>query len=381
MKTIATSFVCAVVLGIAVTGGAAQGVTIDTTDVKAMFAVGTTTVYRIDTLTTSVNIGGPGQSAWDFSGLLYHNRMRMMSVNVASTPYDTGFFSTATNVLNDTAFTYSFYDQTYGTILLKGKGYNYLAMGTDLKDYGIIGSGSAFIELLGPTGYPASGQWLKSPPAVYFALPLAFLQSWTTSYNEILSGSAQVGIFPVVVGPDTTAHKVACTVDAYGPLTVPGFPTVDALRIRKVDTLVAGLRVSYMFIAKDGTSVQFTAADPGAADNGTIAIVRGSAQWTAATAPHVEVVDNLPAAFGLQQNYPNPFNPSTTIRFTLPVREYVTLRVYNLLGQEVATLVNETLDAGESMVRFNGSRLSSGVYLYRLQAGGSTLTRRMTLVK
>lgn len=381
MKTIAASFVCAVVLGIAVTGGAAQGVTIDTTDVKAMFAVGTTTVYRIDTLTASVNIGGPGQSSWDFSGLLYHNRMRLTSVNVASTPYYTGFFSTATHALNDTTFTYSFYDQTFGTILLKGKGYNYMALGTDLRDYGFKGSGSAY---LGGNPYPAEGQWLKSPPAVYFALPLGLSKSWTTSYNEILSGSAQLfppPVAPFPVGPDTTAHKVMCTVDAYGPLTVPGFPAVDALRIRKVDTLVTGLRVSYMFIAKDGTSVQFTAADPSAPDNGTIAIVQGSAQWTAATATHVEMVDNVPAAFGLQQNYPNPFNPSTTIRFTLPAREYVTLRVYNLLGQEVATLVNEALDAGESMVRFNGSRLSSGVYLYRLQAGGSTLTRRMTLVK
>ncbi len=381
MKTIATFFVCAAAFGVAVTSGTAQGVTIDTTDVKAMFAVGTTTVYRIDTLTASVNIGGPGQSSWDFSGLLYHNRMRLMSVNVAGTPYHTGFFSTATLALNDTAFLYSFYDPTYGTIVLQGKGYNYMSLGTDLRDYGFIGSGNAYI---GNTPVPAEGQWLKSPPAVYFARPLQVSTSWTPSYNEILSGSAQVfppPFPPIAVGPDTTAHKVACSVDAYGPLSVPGFPAVDALRIRKVDTLVTGLRVSYMFIAKDGTSVQFTAADPSAPDNGTIAIVQGSAQWTAATATHVEVVDNVPAAFGLQQNYPNPFNPSTTIRFTLPVREYVTLRVYNLLGQEVATLVNETLEAGESMVRFDGSRLSSGVYLYRLQAGGSTLTRRMTLVK
>lgn len=381
MKAIAAFFVCAAVLGMAVTGSVAQGVKIDTTDVKAMFAVGTTTVYRIDTLTTSVNIGGPGQSSWDFSGLLTHNRMRMMSVNVANTPYDTGFFSTATHALNDTAFTYSFYDQTFGTILLKGKGYNYMSLGTDLRDYGFKGSGSAY--LVG-TPYPAEGQWLKAPPAVYFALPLELSKSWTTSYDEILSGTAQIfppPVPPLAVGPNTTAHKVTCTVDAYGPLTVPGFPAVDALRIRKVDTLATGLRVSYMFIAKDGTSVQFTAADPSAPNNGTIGVVRSSVQWTAATATHVEVVDNIPAAFGLQQNYPNPFNPSTTIRFTLPVREQVTLKVYNLLGQEVATLANETLNAGESMVRFDGSRLASGVYLYRIQAGGSTLTRRMTLVK
>ncbi len=374
MKTIATSFVCAAILGIGVTGGTAQGIRIDTTDVRAMFAIGTTTVYRIDTLTASVNIGAPGQSSWDFSGLLVHNRMRLKSVDVATTPYYASDFPAATIALNDTGFTYSFEYTGVGTVLLKGNGFNYMALGENLLDFGLKGSGNAY---LGGFELPAVGQWTKTPPAIYFGLPLEMSKGWTTVYNEILSGSAG----PFTVGPDTTRHQVTCTVDAYGPLTVPGFLPVDALRIRKVDTLTTGVRVGYMFIAKDGTSVQFTAADPLAPDNGTIGIVPGSAQWTAATATHVEAVDNVPAVFGLQQNYPNPFNPSTTIRFTLPVREYVTLKVYNLLGEEIATLVNETVDAGESMVRFDGSRLASGVYLYRLQAGSSTLTRRMTLVK
>lgn len=380
MKTISRIFVCAAILGMAASGVTAQGITIDTNDVKAMFGVGTTTVYRIDTLETTANIGKPGQSSWDFTGFLTHDRMRLMSVGVATTPYYPTYFPAATHALNDTAFRYSFYyEGLQTTVVLKGKGYNYLALGDDLLDFGFKGSGYA--QLFG-NDFPAEGEWLKSPPGVYFDLPLGLSKSWTSMYNEILSGSAM--IFPPVpmeVGPDTTAHRVTCTVDAYGPLTVRGFPPVDALRIRKVDSLDAGVRVSYMFIAKDGTSVQFAAADPGAPDSGTIAIVRGSAQWTAPTATHVEAVHDMPAVFSLRQNYPNPFNPSTTIRFTLPVREHVTLKVYNLLGGEVATLVNETVDAGESMVRFDGARLASGVYLYKLQAGNSTQTRRMTLVK
>jgi hypothetical protein len=77
----------------------------------------------------------------------------------------------------------------------------------------------------------------------------------------------------------------------------------------------------------------------------------------------------LPAAFSLAQNYPNPFNPATMIRFSLPMRSHVKLNVFNTLGQEVALLVNEEKEAGYHEVRFDGSKLASGVYFYRMCAG------------
>ncbi|MDG5767304.1 zinc-dependent metalloprotease family protein [Balneolales bacterium ANBcel1] len=83
----------------------------------------------------------------------------------------------------------------------------------------------------------------------------------------------------------------------------------------------------------------------------------------------------------LHQNYPNPFNPATTIRYELPERGHVRLAVYDLLGRRVSTLVNERQDAGRHDVAFDASRLSSGVYLYRLESAGQTLTRHMMLVK
>lgn len=88
-----------------------------------------------------------------------------------------------------------------------------------------------------------------------------------------------------------------------------------------------------------------------------------------------------PVAFELSQNYPNPFNPSTTIRYALPSRSHVTLTVFNTLGQEVATIVNESQDAGYHEVRFDGSGLASGVYFYRLRAGGYLATKRLVLVR
>jgi len=89
----------------------------------------------------------------------------------------------------------------------------------------------------------------------------------------------------------------------------------------------------------------------------------------------------IPQAVTLHQNYPNPFNPNTTIQFSLPESSHATLEVYNMLGQRVATLVNETLSAGTYTANFEATGLSSGVYLYRLQAGNEVQTRKLTLVK
>lgn len=91
--------------------------------------------------------------------------------------------------------------------------------------------------------------------------------------------------------------------------------------------------------------------------------------------------DQLPRAVTLKQNYPNPFNPVTQIRFELPESSDVRLDVFNIQGQRVATVVNETRSAGTHTVSFDASTLASGVYLYRLQAGSQVFTKKMTLLK
>jgi hypothetical protein len=85
--------------------------------------------------------------------------------------------------------------------------------------------------------------------------------------------------------------------------------------------------------------------------------------------------------FKLSQNYPNPFNPTTNIRFSLPSKEFVTLKTYNSLGMEVSTLVNQNLNAGIYEVNFDGKDLSSGTYYYRLTAGNYTETKKMLMIK
>lgn len=95
----------------------------------------------------------------------------------------------------------------------------------------------------------------------------------------------------------------------------------------------------------------------------------------------VESEQNIVKAFALDQNYPNPFNPSTTIRFSLPEASFVTLKVYNLLGQEVATVVNENLNAGVHQVNFDAKNLTSGIYIYKISAGKYEASKKMLLIK
>lgn len=94
-----------------------------------------------------------------------------------------------------------------------------------------------------------------------------------------------------------------------------------------------------------------------------------------------EPASAIPASYTLHQNYPNPFNPSTTIRFALPSAGQTTLRVYNLLGQELATLVNDVMPAGVHAVRYNASSLPSGVYFFRIESGSFRAVKKMMLVK
>jgi hypothetical protein len=95
----------------------------------------------------------------------------------------------------------------------------------------------------------------------------------------------------------------------------------------------------------------------------------------------VHEMDLQPKTFSLEQNYPNPFNPSTSIRYTIGSRQHVQLKVYGVLGNEVASLVNEEKPAGNYEVNFNAAQLSSGIYFYKLQASSFVETKKMILLR
>ncbi|MEQ9308789.1 MAG: T9SS type A sorting domain-containing protein [Balneolaceae bacterium] len=98
--------------------------------------------------------------------------------------------------------------------------------------------------------------------------------------------------------------------------------------------------------------------------------------------PGTDATNNdLPTQFKLNQNYPNPFNPSTNIEFELPIQSNVSLKIYDLLGREVATIVNSELEAGMHTYFWDAANLSSGIYIYRLISRNNVITKKMTLIK
>ncbi len=463
-----------------------QGITINAADLESIYAVGQSIIVHIDTLTTAANIGAPGQTSWDFSSLGTTTLKNLESVPVASTPY-AATFPQATYAFRDAAFTYSFFYAALGTtVTLNGTGYAYYAVGSSLLNFGLKGAGNAY--LFG-NPYPAQGQWVNSPGATDYALPLQFATTWTANYTESISGSANLGAFVVPFGPLNTSHNISCSVDAYGTLTLPGGRVQEALRLRKLDRFSGsssnGVQVEYVFVAKNGATVEMTTGDT-SATSGTISV--RSVQWiegnvtvpitlTSFTGVRVSAsivrlewktlseIDNFgfyvqrkggeekefhdipgsfvaghgttivpqeysyvdvtgqggpwwyrlkqcdldgtehfsesvlvesvtgvpesrPLAYALEQNYPNPFNPSTRIQYTVggtraqgPGTSNTRLVVYDLLGREVAVLVDERKQPGNYEVSFDASGLASGVYIYRMTAGSFVQSKKMVLLK
>ena len=151
-----------------------------------------------------------------------------------------------------------------------------------------------------------------------------------------------------------------------GSLSVDGEPFVMGYRHQTNDYFYKGL-------IDDVTIYNY------AIDGNEVALLYDNYHENYATSN--EDVYEAPHSYALQQNYPNPFNPATTISYSLPQSSMVSVVVYNLMGQKVATLVNEVKTAGEHSINFDASDLSSGVYIYQIKAGTFTQSKKLTLIK
>ena len=135
--------------------------------------------------------------------------------------------------------------------------------------------------------------------------------------------------------------------------------SVTGVQASMVTQLTSGIAV-FAYAGSSGVNVYFDRED-----------------WVTDVTSEIQVVED----YSLEQNYPNPFNPSTKIRWQSPVSSHQTLKIYDVLGNEVATLVDEYREAGRYELEFNASNLSSGVYIYKLQAGDYVSSKKMILIK
>ena len=177
-------------------------------------------------------------------------------------------------------------------------------------------------------------------------------------------------------------------INGFGNATFPDGQSKAVLRIREdrvTLTYAGGFFImreharSIHIIAQDFTELIFS-VDTGYVGGATV--VHGYTFSQKGSAVGVRpLAMAVPENFGVSQNYPNPFNPATEISFAIPRAEFVTVKVFTVLGAEVATLVSEGLAPGEYSVRFDAGDLPSGLYFYRLSAGSRTQTKKMTLIR
>jgi hypothetical protein len=191
-------------------------------------------------------------------------------------------------------------------------------------------------------------------------------------------GVAVVSGRVTVAGTNTASDGAIVYAIPGGSQSIAGFDVAEADGSFRIEGLAPG---SYQIaVDKEGfLSANNVACVVNATNNFQVSGL--SVQVTPSSPMDVRIGDELPSRYALAQNYPNPFNPATTIRYSLPTNGWTTLKVYNLLGQEVATLVNELRPAGTYEARWDAAGFPSGIYFYQIHSGTFVETKKLTLMK
>lgn len=190
----------------------------------------------------------------------------------------------------------------------------------------------------------------------YVPFDLDFQQFSATAYKD----SSRIVI--VALNGESTDRDYTFTIEDRTPLQVKLYRTSNSQNMERLDD-----------IELDGNT--YTVNVP--AQSVTTFVAEGNQS----VSNEIEEGSDLSESIHLMQNYPNPFNPATMIRYRLTESSKVTLKVFDMTGREVATLVEGVIPAGNHQVRFDGSNLSSGIYMYRLQAGDRVRSQKMTMIK
>lgn len=214
---------------------------------------------------------------------------------------------------------------------------------------------------------------LRAPDAVFEGVrPMAEGAAWTPNYFKAVTLNAG-GSFEVPIdAPYNTDYMVRVFYAAAGAAT--GEIAIDGAATATVAMADTGDAFCTQFVMTAGShNLKFSSASGGV----TVDYI----QLIAFVPTSVKARQVLPEGYALSQNYPNPFNPSTNINFSVGKLSHVELTVYNILGQKVATLVNQRIPAGAYRVTWDASNMSSGLYFYTMKTDNLTVTRKMMMIK
>jgi len=284
---------------------------------------------------------------------------------------------------------------TYGGVFLSSdEGTNWVAVNSGIKNldvFCLVNVGAnlfAGVDLYNPhVNYDKvylSTNSGTSWTSVNSGLPDTYITSLAAIGNNIFAGTFDFGIYlSTNNGTSWTSVQPGSTNPYIGPLLVNNTKLFAGTNVGTSDVLLTS-----------DSGAHWTDVAEGLLSSGVYSLVVCDTYLFAGTCgglwrrPLSEMVtsvkeenSNFPTHYSLQQNYPNPFNPSTTISFTLPSKSHVTLKVFDIMGREIAILVNGEMFAGNHTQKWNPSNISSGIYFYRLEAGSYTETKKLVLLR
>lgn len=334
-------------------------ITIEQADMEKIFKTNSVLLFIDDTSFASdtggvVNVGQTGgPNIYDFSSLTYSDTTTVTNYPTSTFPFAAARFPSA-----------GFVGSSSPQEIQDGYGYVMIYEQNILKSLGNV-SISDTVQIVQH----------DIPHGEFFKFPSTYNTSWTTTGGGM--GVETTYVNNQMRSAATRNSAGSSVIDGFGTLVLP-IGMYQCLRRKFVEPDGYHYK-EFVYITKDGIMLYVGSAktenDTGDIAANGVSILKGT---------NVNSLSNsniTPKHFSLLQNYPNPFNPATEIRYQIPEASRVTLEVFDAIGRAVATLVNETQEAGIHLARFDATRLSTGVYMYRLRAGNFVSSKKLLLLR